>query len=184
MSALRDFATRELNAVQDWLNANGPKDPVAQEEWWRKNASELGREYIRGDGMPPRRPPPDTIARASEKAITQGSIRSIQSILITSRSATARVAEELDLVARRLVSDHPAHFGEIDRLRAEGEFRTAIGIPLAVVSVVTAQGLDVSASVVFTVGLIATAVAVFMHFTGWGKSSAANDQLGTSWRWA
>ena len=177
--ALLDLARREVGAVVEWIE--DPDNPAATEDWWAKNGEEAGF-YDRSSKSPP-------------QAISMGGEHTAIPILahgpwvfaadhglskrltVTARSTVTAVCAELDLVGRRLVGDHPEHFAEYDRLRSEGEFRTAIGVPLAAVLVSIGWGMGLGPGWLVVFVVLALALAGFMLIAGWARFLTANDRL-------
>lgn len=87
--------------------------------------------------------PPITRARAlleaAQPRLTAQRFAHLEGLL-ERRAEAARdeVRRELDLPAILLVGDQPELFAEVDRLRSEGELRTAVSLPLVAIAVLCA----------------------------------------------
>ena len=81
-------------------------------------------------------------------------------------AANTEMAAELDLPATLLVADQPALFAEVDRLRAEGEFRVTVAVPAFVLVIYLAR----AASPLWLVGLLAVVVVFYQGVLRIGDS--------------
>ena len=92
------------------------------------------------------------------------------------RGDVAGIASDIGLVSMRLQGSKPSVFDSYDRLKAEGEFRTAVAVPVAVLLVsLSFQLSNGERRVTWLVSLVAIAVAVILLFLAWRKSREAND---------
>lgn len=84
-----------------------------------------------------------TILEVAQGDLTEAQAGRLEELLERrAMAAQAEAERELDLPAILLVGDQPELFAEVDRLRSEGELRTAVSLPLIALALIC--GMEVS----------------------------------------
>jgi hypothetical protein len=159
-------AVMEINEV-----VRGTAPPEISDSWWRRNGQDVGflaaADHVRAL----------TDARDLLHAEAADSADFDAQFVVTTEKTARAVLDELDLVARRLISEQPEQYSEVDRLRAEGDFRLAVSLPLALALTVIATGADLSPGAMAGACAFAALVGIVLLVSGVNRLIEANDLL-------
>jgi hypothetical protein len=88
-----------------------------------------------------------------------------------------RIADELPLIARRLVGEEQELYLEIDRMQGEISFRFALALPVALTTTVLALGLSLPWWATVGVVIAGWVAGVALLADGWRRDRLRNDLL-------
>ncbi len=168
-----DAVTRAFNARQaaqdaiDRLRFRSPYD-----DWWIEEASDFA-PLLYEDGLyfHVRGERPTLALQMDERS------PSTSALLLTEAAITARLFDELPLVARRLVGEQQELFLEASRMKGEVEFRYALAIPIPVAANVLAFGLGLSTWIWIAATIAGVAAGAALLADGWRRDALRNDYL-------
>jgi hypothetical protein len=183
----RERGTHVLDPV-DWPLLREDKWGSPYDEWWKKE-EDIGRSWgipdlwqaldsARGfrverneSIMPILEPAWQPLAALKESG------NEYETWVLMPRDLAQRVIRELPLTARRMVGEEKELYIELDRMKAEVDFRYTIAVPLAITGGVVSFGLQLPSLAVVGCAIGAAAAAVLLIVDGLRRDRERNELL-------